>query len=220
MPSAEFEESSSSSTNPDHFAIRLTEQIRCRTSVSLRSRNPNAPRTSTTTRTRTIPNSEFGFNPTPVQALALSEMRLFPISLTRSSPYSDVRCRIARETYLRIGVWGFAKDHQLRRCFLFRKREPNLHGRAFTTDYHRSTRIVDWRELLLEWSSSKIDRWKRESRDICDDQAVSRIDQHHTVSRIESSRTAKIIDSNIVTSECKFVATPDRVRNQCRQTGD
>ena len=40
--------------NPDRFAIRLTEQINCRTSVSLRSRNPNAPRTSTTT--RTIPN--------------------------------------------------------------------------------------------------------------------------------------------------------------------
>ena len=40
--------------NPDRFAIRLTEQISCRTSVSLRSRNPNAPRTSTTT--RTIPN--------------------------------------------------------------------------------------------------------------------------------------------------------------------
>ena len=38
--------------NPDRFAIRLTEQISCRTSVSLRSRNPNAPRTSTTTRTR------------------------------------------------------------------------------------------------------------------------------------------------------------------------
>jgi len=38
--------------NPDRFAIRLTEQISCRTSVSLRSRNPNAPRTSTTT----IPN--------------------------------------------------------------------------------------------------------------------------------------------------------------------
>ena len=40
--------------NPDRFAIRLTEQITCRTPVSLRSRNPNAPRTSTTT--RTIPN--------------------------------------------------------------------------------------------------------------------------------------------------------------------
>ena len=38
--------------NPDRFAIRLTEQISCRTPVSLRSRNPNAPRTSTTT----IPN--------------------------------------------------------------------------------------------------------------------------------------------------------------------
>ena len=38
--------------NPDRFAIRLTEQISCRKSVSLRSRNPNAPRTSTTT----IPN--------------------------------------------------------------------------------------------------------------------------------------------------------------------
>jgi hypothetical protein len=37
--------------NPDRFAIRLTEQISCRTWVSLRSRNPNAPRTSTTTRT-------------------------------------------------------------------------------------------------------------------------------------------------------------------------
>ena len=33
--------------NPDRFAIRLTEQNSCRTSVSLRSRNPNAPRTST-----------------------------------------------------------------------------------------------------------------------------------------------------------------------------
>ena len=42
--------------NPDRFAIRLTEQNSCRTSVYLRSRNPNAPRTSTTTRTRTIPN--------------------------------------------------------------------------------------------------------------------------------------------------------------------
>ena len=42
--------------NPDRFAIRLTEQISCRTSVSLRSTNANAPRTSTTTRTRTIPN--------------------------------------------------------------------------------------------------------------------------------------------------------------------
>ena len=28
--------------NPDRFAIRLTEQINCETSVSLRSRNPNA----------------------------------------------------------------------------------------------------------------------------------------------------------------------------------
>jgi hypothetical protein len=96
--------------NPDRFAIGLTEQTSCRTSVSLRSRNPNAP--------RTIPNSEFGFNPTPVQALALSEMRLFPISLTRSSPYSDMRCRIARETYRRIGVPAFAKHHQLRRDLL------------------------------------------------------------------------------------------------------
>src|SRR5271166_6550936 len=34
------------------FAIRLTEQISCRTSVCLRSRNPNATRTRTTT----IPN--------------------------------------------------------------------------------------------------------------------------------------------------------------------
>jgi len=42
--------------NPDRFAIRLAEQISCRTSVSLRSRNPIATRTSTTTRTRTIPN--------------------------------------------------------------------------------------------------------------------------------------------------------------------
>jgi hypothetical protein len=40
--------------NPDRFAIRLTAQISCRTSVFFRSRNPNAPRTSTTT--RTIPN--------------------------------------------------------------------------------------------------------------------------------------------------------------------
>src|SRR5208283_5225104 len=31
--------------NPDRFAIRLTEQISCSTSVSLRSRHPNAPRT-------------------------------------------------------------------------------------------------------------------------------------------------------------------------------
>src|SRR5271166_4518508 len=44
--------------NPDRFAIRLTEQISCRKSVSLRSRNPHAPRTSTTTRTIRI--SEFG----------------------------------------------------------------------------------------------------------------------------------------------------------------
>ena len=29
--------------NSDRFAIRLTEQISCKTSVSLRSRNPNAP---------------------------------------------------------------------------------------------------------------------------------------------------------------------------------
>jgi hypothetical protein len=36
--------------NHDRFAIRLTEQISCRTSVSLRSRNPNAPRTRTTTK--------------------------------------------------------------------------------------------------------------------------------------------------------------------------
>jgi len=42
--------------NPDRFAIRLTEQMSCRTSVLLRLRNPNAPRTSTTTRTRTSPN--------------------------------------------------------------------------------------------------------------------------------------------------------------------
>jgi hypothetical protein len=28
--------------NPDRFAIRLTEQISCRTSVSFRLRNPNA----------------------------------------------------------------------------------------------------------------------------------------------------------------------------------
>ena len=31
------------------------------------------------------------------RALALSELRLFPISLTRCSPSSDVRCRIAQE---------------------------------------------------------------------------------------------------------------------------
>jgi hypothetical protein len=43
--------------NPDRFAIRLTEQISCRTSVSLRSPNPNAPRTSTTTRTSPFRNS-------------------------------------------------------------------------------------------------------------------------------------------------------------------
>src|SRR5271165_3004561 len=51
---SEFEESSFVLVpeNSDRFAIRLTEQISCRTSVSLRSRNPNAPRTSTTT----IPN--------------------------------------------------------------------------------------------------------------------------------------------------------------------
>jgi hypothetical protein len=36
--------------NPDHFAIRLAEQISCRTSVSLRSRNPNASRTRMRTR--------------------------------------------------------------------------------------------------------------------------------------------------------------------------
>ena len=33
--------------NPDRFEIRLIEQISCRKSASLRSRNPNAPRTST-----------------------------------------------------------------------------------------------------------------------------------------------------------------------------
>src|SRR5208282_4649921 len=31
------------------------------------------------------------------RAFALSELRLFPISLTRCSPFSDVRCRIAQE---------------------------------------------------------------------------------------------------------------------------
>src|SRR5271166_5448283 len=31
------------------------------------------------------------------RALALSELRLLPISLTRCSPFSDVRCRIAQE---------------------------------------------------------------------------------------------------------------------------
>ena len=40
--------------NPDRFAIRLTEQISCRTSVSLRSRNPNAPRTRTTPQIRDL----------------------------------------------------------------------------------------------------------------------------------------------------------------------
>jgi hypothetical protein len=39
------------------------------------------------------------------------------------------------------------------------------------------------------------------------------------VRRIESSRAAKIIDSDIVTSEGKFVATPDRIRNRCRLPG-
>ena len=47
--------------NPDRFAIRLTEQISCRTSVSLRSRNPHAPRTSTTGRGR-FQTSGFGLN--------------------------------------------------------------------------------------------------------------------------------------------------------------
>src|SRR5271166_3131785 len=67
---SEFEESSSCSSlsssfeNPDRFAIRLTEQISCRTSVSLPSGNPNAPRTSTTTRTRTIPNFGTGLKRT------------------------------------------------------------------------------------------------------------------------------------------------------------
>ena len=57
--------------NPDRFAIRLTEQISCRTSVSLRSRNPNAPRTSTTT--RTIPNFEIWFKHDRHCGLPISE---------------------------------------------------------------------------------------------------------------------------------------------------
>ena len=80
--------------NPDRFAIRLTEQINCETSVSLRSRNPNAPRTSTTTRTRTIPNfgiwvqrarapgagsktaRRFGFPPPPAHRLGLRTRKI------------------------------------------------------------------------------------------------------------------------------------------------
>ena len=43
------------------------------------------------------PILELGFCHDP--ALALPELRLFPISLTRCSPFSDVRCRIAQERY-------------------------------------------------------------------------------------------------------------------------
>ena len=80
---SEFEESSSCSSSssssriPIRFAIRLTEQNSCRTSVYLRPRNPNAPRTRTIT--RTIPN--FGIW---VKALEVAHwMRQPPISRNR-----------------------------------------------------------------------------------------------------------------------------------------
>src|SRR5271165_5263786 len=38
------------------------------------------------------------------RSLALSALRLFPISLTRSSPSSDVRCRIAQERVLPVAT--------------------------------------------------------------------------------------------------------------------
>ena len=76
--------------NPDRFAIRLTEQISCRTSVSLRSRNPNAPRTSTTTRTRTIPNFGIWTKPKnrcgrPIQPMIeVAVVALFAIGLRQA----------------------------------------------------------------------------------------------------------------------------------------
>ena len=75
--------------NPDRFAIRLTEQNSCRTSVYLRSRNPNAPRTSTTTRTSTIPN--FGIWVKPSQAGEIPEL------LTSSS--GDLNFRTGMQLY-------------------------------------------------------------------------------------------------------------------------
>src|ERR1700688_98718 len=103
---------------------------------------------------------------------------------------------------------------------MVRKGEPNLHFRAFLTHNHRGTSIVDRREFPDELTGAKIDGRKLEPRDVCHDQAVSRIDQGQTISRIESSRAAKLIESDIVTSECEFITTPDRVRNQRRQMGD
>src|SRR5208283_6169104 len=72
--------------NPDRFAIRLTVQISCRTSVSLRSRNPNAPRTSTTT--RTIPN--FGIWSKGTHAVQNSEQS-FPQFEVRDHAKEGVR---------------------------------------------------------------------------------------------------------------------------------
>ena len=88
--------------NPDRFAIRPTEQISCRTSVPLRSRNPNAPRTSTTARTRTIPNYGFGLNTVDYH------------QLTRISPRPEKQvlgwcssCELCPgcETFFRRGYW-------------------------------------------------------------------------------------------------------------------
>ena len=47
--------------NPDRFAIRLTEQINCRTSVSFRSLNHNAPRRARRRGRGRFQISEFGF---------------------------------------------------------------------------------------------------------------------------------------------------------------
>src|ERR1700722_14083499 len=101
-----------------------------------------------------------------------------------------------------------------------RKREPNLYGRAFTPNKHCSAGVIGRREFALEWTGAKIDRWKRKPGDIGDDQAISRIDQGHIVRRLKSPCAAKFVDRCIVTSECPFITTPDRIRNHGRQTGD
>jgi len=84
---SEFEESSSCSRIPIRFAIRLTEQNSCRTSVYLGPRNPNAP--------RTIPN--FGIW---VKALEVAHwMRQPPISRNRPPIESRMEATESRRTF-------------------------------------------------------------------------------------------------------------------------
>src|SRR5580704_137745 len=87
-------------------------------------------------------------------------------------------------------------------CLQLRKREPHLYRRALLTDYHRGTGIINWCKFLLEWTGAKINRRKREPRHIGNDQALARIDQRQSVSRIDSPPAAKIIQKSVVPNKC------------------